>query len=252
MNEFYVYVYLDPLTPKNYEFNGYNFDFEPFYVGKGKNERLYSHINETKRYYESGYNKERINLSKVEKIKNILDAGLYPIIMKVIENISESESISVEMELIKSIGRIDLKKGTLTNRTDGGEGGYNKVITDEIRNKLIDSAKKRPPVNDITRKKHSESWSNRDDESRKEISEKISKTLKESWENKSDFEKEEYIRNHISVMAKYKKSDDHKRKLRDSQLNRSDEEKKESIRKMLESRKKNKENGGTRAVDALN
>jgi hypothetical protein len=159
------------------------------------------------------------------------------------------------MNLIKSIGRIDLKNGTLTNRTDGGDGGYNKIITEEIRNKLINSAKKRPPVTDITRKKHSDAWSNRDEKSKIEIAEKISKTLKDSWENKSDLEKDEYIKNHLSVMAKYEKSDDHRKKLRDSQLNRSDEQKKESIRKMLESRKKNKENkenGGTRAVDALN
>lgn len=73
MNNFYVYVYLDPLISGKYEYGDYKFDFEPFYVGKGKNKRLYYHITEAERYYESGFNRDRVNISKVEKIKNIID-----------------------------------------------------------------------------------------------------------------------------------------------------------------------------------
>ncbi len=250
MNNFYVYVYLDPLISGKYEYGDYKFDFEPFYVGKGKNKRLYYHITEAERYYESGFNRDRVNISKVEKIKNIIDVGKYPIIIKLVDNISEDESIKIEMDLIKCIGRIDLKSGTLTNKTDGGDGGYNKIITEETRNKIIESSRKRPPVTDITRKKHSESWKKKGDELKSETINKISKTLKDKWVNKTEDEKEEYIKNHLSEMAKYDKSDEHKIKLRESQLNRSEDQKKESIRKMLESRRKNKEERGTRAVDA--
>jgi hypothetical protein len=51
-------------------------------------------------------------------------------------NITWEEAINIEIELIKKYGRIDMNTGILANMTDGGEGGYNKVVTDEIREKL--------------------------------------------------------------------------------------------------------------------
>jgi len=39
-----------------------------------------------------------------------------------IDGISWEEAIQVEIGLIKDIGRLDLKKGSLVNMTDGGEG----------------------------------------------------------------------------------------------------------------------------------
>ena len=38
-NKFYVYVYLDPRKPGSFKFGEYEFDYEPFYVGKGKKNR---------------------------------------------------------------------------------------------------------------------------------------------------------------------------------------------------------------------
>ena len=51
-NRFYVYVYLDPRKPGNYEYLengiGISFDFKPFYVGKGSWDRLHSQLREAK------------------------------------------------------------------------------------------------------------------------------------------------------------------------------------------------------------
>jgi len=42
----YIYVYLDPCKPGNYKYGKYKFDYEPFYVGKGRNNRWMVHIKE--------------------------------------------------------------------------------------------------------------------------------------------------------------------------------------------------------------
>ena len=40
----YTYIYLDPTKPGKYYYQGYYFDYEPFYVGKGYGNRFYEHI----------------------------------------------------------------------------------------------------------------------------------------------------------------------------------------------------------------
>jgi len=50
------------------------------------------------------------------------------------DNLSWEEACAKESELIKSIGRIDLKEGTLSNLTDGGEGLFNPA--ESVREKL--------------------------------------------------------------------------------------------------------------------
>ena len=44
MNEFYVYIYLDPRKPGRYCYEEVSFLFEPIYVGKGKNNRYKTHL----------------------------------------------------------------------------------------------------------------------------------------------------------------------------------------------------------------
>jgi len=115
-NKFYVYVYLDPRKPGKHVYGSYVFDYEPFYVGKGKCDRCYHHINENKLLKD----KNKLKTNKIKKI--IRETGDIPIIIKYSENLLEDVSIDLEIDMIKTIGRIDLKTGCLTNLTGGGNG----------------------------------------------------------------------------------------------------------------------------------
>jgi len=110
-NEYYVYVYLDPRKPGEFTYGEFKFDHEPFYIGKGKGLRIYSHLKDKSKNY------------KTNKIKTILKEKLYPIILKLKENLINKEACVLEIELIKIIGRINLKEGPLTNIMKGGNGG---------------------------------------------------------------------------------------------------------------------------------
>ena len=105
VNEFYVYIYLDPRKPGIYEYGDYKFDYEPFYVGKGKGYRLYEHL----------YCRDKYNNYKTNKIKSIYKENLEPIILKVHDNLEESKAYELEIDLINLIGRHISKNGLLTN-----------------------------------------------------------------------------------------------------------------------------------------
>ena len=115
MNEYYTYLYLDPRKSGEFIYDEFTFNYEPFYVGKGKDDRLKKHLG----CYDN-------NNLKNNKIKKIIKGGLSPIIIKVYENLSEKIAIEKEIYLIDKIGRSDKLIGPLTNLTDGGEGvsGY--------------------------------------------------------------------------------------------------------------------------------
>lgn len=117
MNNFYVYIYLNPLKSGVFKFGDYSFDFEPFYIGKGKNNRMKMHLTDAKH--------KRWHLHNT--IRHIWANNNKPIIIKVKENISEQESWELEKKLIREIGRYDLNSGPLTNMTDGGDGPANRV-----------------------------------------------------------------------------------------------------------------------------
>ena len=113
-NEFYVYVYLDPRKSGIFKFDNLEFINEPFYIGKGIGNRYLKHLQTISR------EKNQLKRNKINKIKTI---GLSPIIIKYKNNISENEAYQLEGELIRKIGRIDIKTGPLTNLNDGGFGG---------------------------------------------------------------------------------------------------------------------------------
>ncbi len=121
-NNFYVYAILDPRKPGKYIYGDYSFNYEPFYVGKGGNyDRFKLHLNESYTEYDKKFVKGgNFRCCKIRKIKK--ETKQDPIFMKIEENISEKDSLKLEVEIIKSIGRIDLNQGPLTNLTDGGEG----------------------------------------------------------------------------------------------------------------------------------
>jgi len=138
--KYYTYVYLDPRKPGKYAYleNGFgvDFDYEPFYIGAGKDNRMYNHLE---------MNKKDNNTIKKGKIKHIQEIGLNPIIFKIYESNNRKNALDIEKFLVKLIGRINNKTGCLSNMTDAGDGGdtlSNHLKKDEI-NKKVREAKER-------------------------------------------------------------------------------------------------------------
>ena len=115
--KFYVYALLDPRKPGRFVYGDVEFEFEPFYIGKGAGYRAIRHIQYVKTKAKWGWQ----NKFKHSKIRKILAEGLEPQIVKLKEKLTHDEAMVLEMETIKSIGRFQLN-GPLTNMTDGGEG----------------------------------------------------------------------------------------------------------------------------------
>lgn len=131
---YYVYVYLDPRKKGVYVYDDLVFEYEPFYVGKGHGDRKNDHIKKI------GYkDKSSRNRHKVNKIKNILDNGFNPIVLILYENLSEIDSLNMEVLTIGKIGRRDLGNGSLCNMTSGGEGLRGASV--ETRDKISNSNK---------------------------------------------------------------------------------------------------------------
>lgn len=135
-NVSYTYIYLDIRKSGNYNYDEYHFDYEPFYVGKGKGNRYLEHTYK---------NKDTEHLWSSRKMRSIFrETGNFPLCIKIKENISDKEAITLEIKMISLIGRSDRKKGPLVNLTDGGEGAVGairKVMSQESRDKLSKSKK---------------------------------------------------------------------------------------------------------------
>lgn len=119
---FYVYIYLDPRKPGNYTYGDYSFEYQPFYVGKGHGNRMYAHLNCGEIIKPS-----TIYNLKSNKIKKIKLAKLVPIIIKVHDNLSESDAFKLERTLINIIGKLADHTGPLTNISNGNGGWSGKL-----------------------------------------------------------------------------------------------------------------------------
>ena len=85
MNEYYVYAYLDPRKPGEYKYEYCEFDYEPFYIGKGKKSRILRHLKN-----------EKNNKIKLNKINKIRKEGYEPILEKIFKNLTNEESLIIE------------------------------------------------------------------------------------------------------------------------------------------------------------
>jgi hypothetical protein len=108
-NIYYVYALIDPRTNL------------PFYVGKGKNNRMLQHLKEGA----TG------GVKKNNRIAEIRAAGLEPVAVKLAGNMFNNEAYNLEEDIISELGREDIEKdGVLTNNRLHARGP---VMTDEVR-----------------------------------------------------------------------------------------------------------------------
>ena len=106
-------------------------DRTPYYIGKGKEDRIYS---------------------KQKNIKPPKDKSRIIFLKK---NLTEEEAFKHEIYMIDVFGRKDLGTGILHNRTDGGEGSSGCIPSEETKRKLSE-VNKGKIVSEETRKKISE------------------------------------------------------------------------------------------------
>lgn len=128
MKEYYVYIYLNPLKSGKFVYGIYKFEYEPFYVGKGKDNRLYYHTNESE--------KNTINTLKYNVLQKIKRSKLEPIILKIKTDLTSKKAFNIERHFIKIIGRRDTGNGPLVNLTDGGRGRNNYKVSNITREKM--------------------------------------------------------------------------------------------------------------------
>ena len=105
---YYVYALKDPtFSPAN-----------TFYIGKGTGSRAYDHLirpNKTRKY---------------TRIRKILDAGLKPLVEILIDDLSETQALRLEAELISALGTEETG-GHLTNSVvpaGMGTGNQTRVV----------------------------------------------------------------------------------------------------------------------------
>ena len=130
INNFYVYIYLNPLKPGKYLYNGINFCFlyEPMYVGKGRKSRYL--------YHTRCANWKGCNSPFYDQIKVILNSNNFPIVVKLQTKLTEKQSSDIEIDIISKIGRKDLGGGVLFNRTRGGDGIVGCTFSKERRKEI--------------------------------------------------------------------------------------------------------------------
>jgi len=195
-NIFYVYIYLDPRKPGKYCYDDYCFLFEPFYVGvASQKQRMYDHLRPCKQ------NKDP-NKIKVNKINKIIHSG-YNLkngyIFKIHDCKYREIAIEHEINMIKAIGRSDINLGPLTNRTNGGDGGWGYIPSEAQKRNL--SKMRMGDKNPFFGKHHSQESIDISVESRKnykttdETKKKLSDSISKSWKDPKRME------NQISALS---------------------------------------------------
>jgi hypothetical protein len=122
-NIYYVYVYLDPRTPGQYVSTFCSLLFKPFYVGYGKNNRLFDHLKEARptRKYKNSH--------KLNTIRELTRLQLLPIIFKVATNLSEEDAVELETKLI-----LEFRNYKITNIRERGWVSHQTARSNPVRN----------------------------------------------------------------------------------------------------------------------
>lgn len=144
---FFVYALLNPMKTGPFKYGVYEFGHEPFYIGKGCDDRIKEHM------YPSSM---ACSNFKNKIIRKLIANGMKPLNVVISDNMFEHDAFSIEKSLISTIGRRDKGTGPLTNLTDGGEGVSGHIRSKEHRRKLSDNNRNRT-VSEITRRKISKS-----------------------------------------------------------------------------------------------
>ena len=107
---YYNYILLDPRYKGDYYINQINIKFKPFYVGKGKKNRVKYHYQPKQ---------DGSNLAKELIIQECKNGGYLPKYIVFNKNSSEQSALDLERKLIKYI---NVKyPGCLTNIQEGGK-----------------------------------------------------------------------------------------------------------------------------------
>ena len=184
-------------------------DRTPYYIGKGKEGRIYS---------------------KQKNIKPPKDKSRIIFLKK---NLTEGEAFKHEIYMIDVFGRIDLGTGILYNRTDGGEGSSGCIPSDETRRKLSEAGKGKTLSEEHRRKLSEASKGEKNHNYGKPKSEETRRKLSEAKKGKTASEES---RKKMSESGKVKIfSEEHRRNLSQWQIGKTLSE--ETRRKISEASK---------------
>ena len=220
LKNYYIYVYLDPEKPGKYIYGEYSFDFEPFYVGKGKGNRIF-HFRQPSGPF----------------LKKKMNKVLSPIYLMVQRSLREQEAFLEEIKMIAIIGRRDQGKGPLCNLTDGGDGVSGRICSEATKQKQKET--ETWEVRSIASKK---AWETRRKNGNAHCSKEQKQKLREANLGKKPSEE---TKEKLRIIGKLKRghlhSEETKEKLRQINLGKKkgppSEETKQKIRKALKGRK---------------
>jgi hypothetical protein len=205
-NNYYVYIYLDPRKPGNFTYGEFIFNYEPFYIGKGKGKRAYLHIKQAlKPNVESYY----YNPHKSRKIKNIIEAGfdMRDYVLIASNNLSEEEALFLEEEYIKLIGRYNNKTGPLTNLSDSYRNMSDNLVS--VKGKTYEEIYGTEKANELKQKRKMDCQLNTEELIEKNRNNRLGKT----WEEVYGEERAKEIKNKLSESQRNKKYKPKGRKL---------------------------------------
>jgi hypothetical protein len=111
----YVYVYMNPFKKLDNEIildisgEKFNFDYEPFYIGMGKGNRIFSHLKS---------NKYDLNSNKINLINEIIDNGGEPIVRIIKNGLTRIEAYTLENIIITKLNNLTNISGGKSNKND--------------------------------------------------------------------------------------------------------------------------------------